>query len=291
MRFNFQLLFAFAICLGLTTGSCSSGGDEHDGHDHAHHDHDGHDHGEHEELTDNVEPDDRGVSLTLAEDASEFPNAGLQLNAPAEGSKLNTGNTTFEFSVSDYELGAQTEGHKSGACANSGKGQHIHFILNNGPYAAHYEPNVMADLPEGKHLLLAFLSRSYHESIKNGKAFVTRQLNVGNTDGAEDYDMDAPMLFYSRPKGTYTGKDARNILLDFFLVNADLASDGYKVKAVIDGQEFMLDKWAPYVVEGLKMGEHTFQIVLLDAEGNPVPGPFNDSGIRTITLQEEAPAS
>ena len=41
------------------------------------------------------------------------------------------------------------------------------------------------------------------------------------------------MLFYSRPKAEYAGKDAKIILLDFYLVNTELSKDGNKVKAYV----------------------------------------------------------
>ena len=36
-------------------------------------------------------------------------------------------------------LGEQTKGNFEFQIANSAQGQHIHYILNNGPYSAHYE--------------------------------------------------------------------------------------------------------------------------------------------------------
>ena len=74
-------------------------------------------------------------------------------------------------------------------------------------------------------------------------------------------------------------------MLDFFLVNTDIAADGNKVRATINGQEFMLDDWVPYVMEGLPMGENTVKIELLDADGNLIEGPFNQT-TRTFMLEE-----
>lgn len=115
-----------------------------------------------------------------------------------------------------------------------------------------------------------------------------RQFTVGDVD-AEEVDLNGPNLFYSRPKGTYAGDDTRKIMLDFFLVNCDLSEDGYKVKATINGHEFILTEWIPYFVEGLPMGENVFVIELLDANDNLVSSPFNRIE-RTIQL-EEGPAS
>ena len=177
-------------------------------------------------------------------------------------------------------MGAQTLDAETKGLANSPKGQHIHFILDNGPYSAHYEPEFSKEIQEGHHVLLAFLSRSYHESVKN--AFLVKPITVGTPEG-EAPDLTAPHLFYSRPKGTYTGKDTENLLLDFFLVNTEISATGNKVKATIEGQEFMLTEWAPYVINGLGKGEKSIRLQLLDKDNNPIPGPFNDVQ-RTVVL-------
>jgi hypothetical protein len=212
--------------------------------------------------------------------------AKLSLTSPTADQVTAAGPQNFSFTVENYELATQTEGADHRHCANSAKGQHIHFIVNNGPYAAHYEPEFEGELMEGNNVVLAFLSRSYHESIKTQTAHVLTNYVVGDVD--DEFDPTAEHLFYSRPKGTYTGKDTEKILLDFYLINTKLAANGNKVRATIDGKVFVLPKWAPYFVEGLGMGEHTFRIELIDANGNPVSGPFNDSGDRTITLEAAA---
>jgi hypothetical protein len=224
-----------------------------------------------------------GIKVSFAPQSPDFPDATLALTAPDLSSPLQAGKVKFEYEVGNFELGGQTPG--ANHCANSEQGQHIHYILNNAPYTAHYEPFVETELTEGKHFLLSFLSRSFHESIKNGTAFIAKQVNVGNATG-DDFDMSAPHLFYSRPKGKYEGHDTHNLLLDFFLLNADLSDEGYKVRATINGTEFILNQWVPYLVEGLGDGEHTFKIELIDANGNLVPGPFNNSGERVITVKD-----
>jgi hypothetical protein len=171
-------------------------------------------------------------------------------------------------------------------CANSAQGQHIHLILNNQPYTAHYGATFDQDLEDGHYVALSFLSRSYHESVKNPEAYVLRQFIVGETEG-EPVDLTQPHMFYSRPKGTYTGADTKKVILDFYLVNLDLSPTGYKVRATINGEEFMITDWAPQFIEGLPMGQSTIKLELLDADGNLVNSPYNPVE-RTITLEEEA---
>ncbi len=232
------------------------------------------------------EKTEKSLSLTKLDSYEMFPDAKLSLEMP-EGNKLEKGETSFKFGVENYTLKEQTIGSETLGLANSSKGQHVHFILNNGPYGAKYNEEFTQDLPVGDHVLLAFLSRSYHMAVKTESSYVLKKFRVGKpTEGQKlDVDFEAPHLFYSRPKGTYSGKDAKKIMLDFFLINTDLSGDGNKVKATINGEEFMIDEWAPYAIEGMPMGENTIKLELFDNEGNYIEGPFNKVE-RTITLEQ-----
>ena len=226
------------------------------------------------------------ISIAPLSESPAYVDAKLILDTPNEMT-LPIGEADFNFQLENYELGAQTESPNAQKLANSGKGQHIHFILNNMPYSAHYEPNIKKEVPAGVHHLVAFLSRSYHESVKNDNSVVVRKLVVG--DDAEDalgLEMDAPTLIYSRPKGTYVGKDAEQILLDFFVLNTELSAEGNKVIATINGEEFTISAWEPHVISGLPMGDVTINLKLVDAEGNVIPGPFNTVE-RTVQLKAE----
>ena len=210
-------------------------------------------------------------------------------DASIESMDYKEGKFAFGIGGESYELGVQTPDADAKNCANSGKGQHIHLIVDNEPYAAKYEANFDYDVADGEHYLLAFLSRSYHESIKTADAHVAQQVVVADKaiTGAED--ITTPMLFYSRPKGTYTGeKDTKKVMLDFYLSNATLG-DEYKVKADINGEEHLIDVWQPYFIEGMPMGDNTITLTLIDKDGNAVDAPLNPVS-RTFKLQEAAPA-
>ena len=230
-----------------------------------------------------------GIKVSEAPNSPEFPDAKLKLIAPQRDEILKLGDYKFQFGVENYKLGMQTENMNMKECANSAKGQHIHFIMDNTPYYASYDSVFSRPVANGKHLLLSFLSRSYHESIKNSDAYILTQLVVGkNTDTIKDYDLKAPYLFYSRPKGDYKGAaETKKLLLDFYLVNTTLSPTGNKVKAIINGNTFILSKWVPYLIEGLPMGENKITLELVDKDGKLVAGIFNDSGERKFTLKEK----
>ncbi len=227
-----------------------------------------------------------GIKIFAAPASTDFPEAALSLKSPAGGSIIPEGKDTFNFDVKNYELGTQTPDADQKLCANSAKGQHIHFILDNAPYVASYIPQIVQDVKPGHHVLLAFLSRSYHESLKHKKAYILKEFNVGK-DVKDNFNEKGPHLFASRPKGEYVGdKEIKRVMLDFYLVNCTLSEKGYKVKATIDGTDFILTKWQPYIIEGLPKGENKIKLELLDKNGYSVASPFNGAE-RTIQLKTE----
>ncbi len=230
-----------------------------------------------------------GLTLTKLSGSPQFPGASLKTLQPKTGEMVKPGKVVFRYDVKNYSLDSQTTDAANKGLANSAMGQHVHAILNNEPYMAHYDPGFEAELKEGHYVLLSFLSRSYHESVKAPGAFELIQFNVGKTVTPQA-DLSAPHMFYSRPKGTYTGPaETGRLLLDFYLVNCTLSPDGFKVRATINGTDFMLTDWVPYVVEGLPLGEATVKLELLNAQGQLVASPFNPVE-RKVTLAEAAPA-
>lgn len=226
------------------------------------------------------------ITLEKLEDSPSYSDAALKSSQLDSTFYFYNTDINFNFEIENYKLGLQTDSENAKILANSGKGQHIHFILNNQPYSAHYEGSFNKEIPLGSHHLVAFLSRSYHESVKNENSVFVKNLIVGETyKDSIVPDMSAPTLIYSRPKGTYTGKDTEQVLLDFFVLNTSLSEQGNKVKATINDQEFLITEWVPHVMEGLPLGEVTIKLELIDANGVVIPGPYNNV-TRTVTLKE-----
>jgi len=214
------------------------------------------------------------ITIHKVQGSPEYSNAKINLNdivAHEDGYE-------FSFDVESYELGMQTLKNFDYELANSAKGQHIHFIVNNDPYSAHYEDTFTKKFQESSNVILAFLSRSYHESVKNPNSFVLTQV------GEDKIDLNNEFLFYSRPKGTYKGSDSEKLLLDFYLINTEISANGNKVRATIQEKEFIIDEWAPYYIKGLPKGEIKIKLELIDTFGNLKDTPFNPSE-RTVTLE------
>lgn len=226
-----------------------------------------------------IAPTNAKLNLVLAPPAAQFPDAALTLDTILPNQKSM--DVEYRFKVNGFDLKAQTPDAGTRGCANSKDGQHIHFILNNAPYKAEYNSDFTAKADPGRNVALCFLSRSYHESLKNNKAVVVKEFTMPGKDtlAAGDVSTD-PTLFYSRPKGDYKKLDGDKILLDFYLLNTDLTDKGYSVRATIDGEVWMINKWDAYFIEGMDLGKHTVRLELVDGNGQAVAGPFNDSGVR-----------
>lgn len=231
----------------------------------------------------------KGITLTELYSPESFADATILQEAASTVEDLDSNKFVLNYTTTNYEFGKQTSMTDIKTCANSAKGQHIHCIVDNGPYTAVYQNKAKINAPsDGQHIVLSFLSRSYHESIKNKNAYVLSTVITGKSRYVARYaapDLKKPMLFYSRPKGEYTGAETDAVLLDFYLVNCDLSKEGYKVKAEINGTEFVLDKWCGYFMEGLPMGENTIKLTLIDSKGNKVESPYNYSE-RKFTLKK-----
>lgn len=192
----------------------------------------------------------------------------------------------FSFTIQgDYQLGVQTSDAAQKMCANSAQGQHIHLIIDKNPYEARYESKFHYKIDDGSYYVLAFLSRSYHESIKTPNASVLVKASIQDSSFKKLEPVTEPMLFYSRPKGIYVGEDTRKVMLDFYLANCQLGKN-YKVKAQINEQEFIIDKWQPYYIEGLPMGDNKIILTLVDSTGSTVNNLLNPVE-RSFKLQAE----
>lgn len=226
------------------------------------------------------EPAAKKYTLTPFSESPAYTDAKIELGS-YEGGKF-----AFNVSGTDYKLGEQTPDAPQKMCANSGKGQHIHLIVDNAPYSAQYTADFEYDVEDGEHYMLAFLSRSYHESIKTADAHILKQITVADKKITASEDFQGVMLNYSRPKGSYVGKaNTEKVMLDFYLNNVEIGTD-YFVKAEINGEEHTIDTWQPYYITGLPMGDNKIKLTLVDKDGKRVTAPKNPVE-RVFTLKAD----
>ncbi len=237
--------------------------------------------------------------ISLVSASPEYAGASLTIGAvKAVKAGKDSAKVSFAFNVKNYQLKMQTFDNDNKLCNNSAQGQHIHFILDEQPYKALYEPKNEVTVANGtEHYLMVFLSRSYHESVKSPGAAAVYHFKI-EADGklTKLDDPKTPMVFYSRPKGDYLGKDTANVLLDFYVWNCTLATDGYKVKATVhpaggvpvEQASFTFDRWEPKFINNLVMGKSKVVLSLMDKDGKQVEGPCT-SATREFNLAASEP--
>lgn len=199
----------------------------------------------------------------------------VKITAPAPGEVVNQTTVQVSLAVEDYPLFKNAE---------FAMGPHVHLFLDDQPYTAVYstsEPVVLTDLAPGTHTLRAFASRPWHESFKNEGAYAQVTFHVLTETGTNAPDPTQPLLTYSRPQSTY---GAEPILLDFYLTNAPLhflASTpdddipDWRVRATINGESFLIDRWEPIYLSGFAEGDNWVKLEFLGEDGEPITNVFN----------------
>src|SRR6185437_1500282 len=108
----------------------------------------------------------------------------LKVISPANNGTIN--GSTVEVKL---DLSGDLKGYMPHKDPATGKGNHIHVILDNQPYEAYYElgqPFELRNVAEGKHTLRVFPSRPWHESYKDVGAFQMVTFTVkGGGDAAK----------------------------------------------------------------------------------------------------------
>ncbi len=206
----------------------------------------------------------------------------LRIRQPRENQLIRRGDVNVRVQLRNWDLAPDP-------------GKHVHIILDNEPYIALRDVSGTLDLNElaeehlghdlapGTHVIRMFPSRGHHESVKQGTPFAMTVFSYQERTEGFEFDTDAPLLTYSRPKGCYPAGE--RVLLDFYLTNVDeLSAEGHRVRYAIDGEVTgEITEWAPHWIENLQPGEHQVELSLLGPDGEPVAGPFNQT-TRTITV-------
>lgn len=227
-----------------------------------------------------------GLTVTPYTQQRSMNEASLFVREPAASAVLQPGAVKFVCDVSNFRLGVPPSTTEPGIVM-SPLGQSVTTIIDNETIGEHGTGTFTENMTEGQHVVLSFLTRANRESLKHRLAYDLRTLQIGGGVPTKPFNPKAPHLFYNLPRGTYEGDEADKILLDFFVVGAALEEEGTQVRLTINKTDFTLSRWVTYTLEGLPMGPNTIKLELVNAQGNPIPGPFN-STTKTITLRPGA---
>jgi hypothetical protein len=116
------------------------------------------------------------VDMMKARGEQDEAKPTVKIISPAKNAVINGSTVDVKLDLSGDLKGYMP--HKDPA---TGKGNHIHVILDNQPYEAYYElnqPFELRNVAEGKHTLRVFPSRPWHESYKNDGAFQMVEFTV-----------------------------------------------------------------------------------------------------------------
>ena len=124
----------------------------------------------------------------------------LRIVSPANNATIN--GSTVEVKL---DLSGDLKGYMPHKDPATGKGNHIHVILDNQPYEAYYEisaqPFELRNVAEGKHTLRVFPSRPWHESYKNDGAFQMVEFTVkGGGDASKPTTTNSGEKMANPPK-------------------------------------------------------------------------------------------
>ena len=168
-----------------------------------------------------------------------------------------------------------------------GLGPHLHLVVDDQPHRSIYdanEPIVLKDLEPGTHTVRIFAASPWDEAFKNDGSFAQVTFDVFTKTDDNRPKIQKPLLTYNQPQGTY---GAEPILLDFYVTNAPLhliaqesdvdSIQDWKVKATINGQSFLLDRWQPTYLKGFKPGKNWVQLEFIDEKGDRVENLGNNT--------------
>lgn len=233
------------------------------------------------------------IRILAVRSTPEPSTAILALQVPKVGKSYSGNPIWMQVRVDGYALGADSQFDRSFEIANSREGQTLHVVIDERPYFTVSEPaidpfneqgwyydqyfrfEVPYKLEKGFHTVRMFLARSYGESLKG--MFVSSYFYVGERgNGSESIILNEPFLTYNEPSRRMKLKEGEPVLLDFYVSNAELTPDGYKVKMTIDdSMQRTLTHWQPYYIYGLKKGKHVIRLELLDRKDRVVSGPYS----------------
>ena len=212
----------------------------------------------------------------------------VDISSPRSDAVLNDDTVTVRFRVQDFPL-FQDEDLELGP--------HLNVILDNRFYGRVYdvsEPLVLPGVSPGTHTIRAIATLPWEESFKEPEAYAQATFHVFAKTPLNAPAAATPTLTFNQPIDTY---GAEPILLDYVLsVDPETASgktvtgvidpatEGWQIRATVNGEPFTFEQWEPLYLKGFKSGKNWVQLELLDTAGQPIESLFNNT-VRLIRYQ------
>jgi len=124
----------------------------------------------------------------------------------------------------------------------------------------------LRNLTAGYHLVRAFLVYADHTCVKSADAYIEAEFYVKR----QLVQLERPFMF-GQPSIITIQADQ---VLDFFVHNVLISPQTYMVRVVVDGKHVAdLEEWTPYELVGLKSGEHSVRLTLVNTFGEELTSP------------------
>ncbi|MEL7021355.1 MAG: hypothetical protein AAGK47_07105 [Bacteroidota bacterium] len=186
-------------------------------------------------------------------------------------------NGNIAFNIQNFNLGTSTTGAAEQEFPNNEQlGQHVTVFIDGKEMGKTNKPIIPYQLNDGKYVLTAALTTSYNETLKNEGASFTRRIIVRDGSIFAHSDVRPEVIMYHQPSGTFSGEAAKRVPLDFYMYNVDIKG-AYRILLDINNgkDQFYLNSWQPYYIEGLPAGENIVKLYLVYTNGELVDVPVN----------------
>lgn len=223
-----------------------------------------------------------GIKLIEFIDYPKF--SDIKTTIASQNQTFKMGMNNIEFNNTYFNLGEKTaEETVHGARLNEG-GQYLGVVSPQGTLKKVINNQFETDVKKGENIFLCYLSRSYDLSLKNPNASFLFKINADPSGCFSETNLSDTVIALLQPRGVFTVENKKNILLDFYLKNVEIG-EGHLL-LTIDNVEFKLNKWAPFWISGLEVGEHKISIDLKDKNGKTVKGIMPKQQTSIFKLKE-----
>lgn len=224
-----------------------------------------------------------GIKLTEFTDFPPLTDVKTMVTTQNQTFKMGVNNV--EFRNTYFNLSERTAEEKKHGLHLFEGGQFLGVLKANNVQEKIIGNAVEVDVSKGDNFYLCYLSRSYNLSLKNSNASFLFKINADPSGCYSETNLNDTVIALLEPRGEIKKATSNQILLDFYLKNITLNNGNYVVVS-IDGTEFTINKWAPFVVSGLKTGEHTVSLVFKTKEGKTIEGLMPKQLQQNFTIVE-----
>jgi len=186
--------------------------------------------------------------------------------------KFKDNRIAINFDVANFKLGIPTTDFKTKYVPNDEKGQYIKVIVNKKDVYKVYDTTFELKNTYEDYEIVAFLCRSYNESLKSKLAHQQFSFNRKQKKLVlETQNVPYVLLNSPAPEEAYNFSEIERLMLDFYVFNADISPRLYKLKLIVNNeQNVAINKWQTYSLDFLDSGAHEFELQFYDPQNRLV---------------------